>query len=162
MASSDAASDMRRAAENLSADDTGSPTQELQRRAANQLEQISEALKPPTPSEPNDDSQDGNSPRQGGQQQQNPQEPSFQMAELQLLRTMQAELKQQTMDASPDTAAELAARQAELAELVAELSARINQETPQNQPSDALPNKGLLEKFEQLDRQLPTIPLDGP
>ena len=161
LALSEAKRQMQHAAELLHRRDTGAKTQLAQEQALERLKQIVAALEDdPQPQEDEGNGGGGGGGDGGGQQ-----GPQLEVAELKLLRAMQADLNRRTRDAhqlpaSIELDAELAAEQGRLAELVLEILSRDNEieaSDPSDEAGSELPSdddKQLLELLQRLDRQL--------
>ena len=121
-------------------------------KALNRLQQMASALQVDPPSDNEDDpGGEGQPGGQPGDQAENPEQGAqLQLAELKLLRAMQAELNERT-ELGATSAEQLAEEQGDLAQLVLEILARNNDN---NAPEDQNETKDLQELFEQFDREL--------
>jgi hypothetical protein len=146
---SKAGDNLQQATDLLKQQQTANPTQVSETNALNRLQQMANALQV-DPSSPSEDDPGGGD--QSGGQSGNPQQgPRLQLAELKLLRAMQADLNERT-EAAVTSPEQFAEEQGYLAQLVLEILSRNNENSSPEVDNDT---KGLQELFEQFDRELP-------
>ncbi len=143
---------LQQATQLLRQQQTANPTQVSETKALNRLQQMASALQVDPPSDDEDDpGGEGQPGGQPGEQAGNPEQGAqLQLAELKLLRAMQAELNERT-ELGATAGEQLAEEQGDLAQLVLEILARNNDN---NAPEDQNETKDLQELFEQFDREL--------
>lgn len=140
---------LSRSANFLADQATDDQVQSMEQQALAGLQRLAKSLEPEVPpeSEP-----DGGAGQGGGEGKQPKAGSQYLLAELKLLRAMQADLVERTGRDSEWAEEDLAAEQGELAELVQAILSR-NKKANIEPPNGG--GKGLLERFEQWERTLP-------